>query len=1147
MSGRSEQSPRGQPPAEATPPATPPATPGTAPAETGQGLPPTPSAGDLSVRRARAARIEGLFHDAADLPPVARRDFVRSATNGDPDLERDVMDLLSNLEDGTRGVLAVPVGSLLADPIGPVPEQVGHFRIIRAAGEGGMSRVFEAQQESPRRRVALKLLRSGMVSREAMARFSREVQALAAMNHPCIAHVYESGTFDVAGLGPQPYFAMEFIDGLAIDAYAARHNLPLAARLQLVAQVADAIQHAHERGVIHRDLKPANIMVDTSGRPKVLDFGVARAANLSGESLYTLTLRTDAGQLIGTVPYMSPEQVSGRADRVDGRSDVYALGVILYEMLAGVLPLDLRGRSLPDAIQRILNEEPTRLGSVDTRLRGDIETIVSKALEKEPARRYASAKALADDLRRFLADEPVVARRASTMYQFSKFARRNRGLVTGIGIAVGALLVGSVFSVFWAISAHRAAGVALSKEKLATEEAYRSALAAASSALRVGDAGEARRQLARAPEPPRGWEWFHYRSRLDDSIFAIETRVAAASFSRDGTQLNVLSDHGAEGLVSPARWRSFSTKSFAQLAQFEIQPTRRITEMNSIIVGVGPNDTWTMDLTDIEPRLVKDSSNWAPAHLGPLVSQGAKRRLRLARGGVLLLLMTGDSPNEFTSLLSDTVESSGTLLVDADSGRVVAPADRRVMIAEIPESAGAPLFRWLDGHTSIVRSLGWKPGESGRAGPVVFSVADDGTLRAWDFISGTPTLFKVAELDDSRPKSLAVSPDGTRVAVGGESGSISIYDSKSGRRVSRLVGPTSAVVLLRYAPNGAMLASIEAGGSLRVFNTAVDDPWTLKGHESYVYGTAISAERNELFTCAWDGTIRVWDTRSLRLRRTIDLRAAPGQDTQVRALALSPDGRSLAALVSRPRGAGPDSMFEVMMMDLNDPVSAPRRAFEVPSSSAIHFVGNDAVAHLSTNAPVLASATDGRIIARAPLAVSGGSPGGPDLLAFHAPSETLALRIDDTRVALLDARTMAARATLNVAAGDILALRFSPNGDLLAVGTAAGDIHMLDVRTGATLWSARVHNGAIYTLAWLADGSRLISAGNDRAVRLIHPRTGVESAQLRGHESYIMHISVDDRGRIFTASGDTTVRVWSIQSAAERNRDAVEIPESRGE
>ena len=379
-------------------------------------------------------------------------------------------------------------------PEGDFPASIGPYRILRVLGEGGMGVVYEAEQDHPYRKVALKTLRTGSDTPELARRFAREAGALARLQHPAIAQIYEAGTADTDS-GAQPYFAMEFIHGEPLDEYAETHDLSIRERLHLMCRVCDGVEHAHQRGVIHRDLKPANILVDDSGQPKILDFGVARITDL--DALHTR--QTSMGQVVGTLAYMSPEQVAGGAldasgaPNIDIRSDVYTLGILLYELLARRRPYDIGGQLL-DAVRTIRDEDPALLGSIDRKYRGDIETIVARAIEKDRARRYASAAALADDMRRHLEDKPIAARPASTAYQVSRFARRHRALVAGVTAVFLALTGGVIASTIQATRARQAERVAVAARQEATRDRDR-ALAAEKQAVQASHAAaESERQ-----------------------------------------------------------------------------------------------------------------------------------------------------------------------------------------------------------------------------------------------------------------------------------------------------------------------------------------------------------------------------------------------------------------------------------------------------------------------------------------------------------------------------------------------------------------------------------------------------------------------------------------------------------------------------
>jgi eukaryotic-like serine/threonine-protein kinase len=406
------------------------------------------------------SQIDNLLQSALERPTGERAQFLREACAGDQALEREVRSLLlarekagSFLEKPPINVAAQALANRQVEgaqewdgqrvqPLArPLPAEIGRYRIVRLLGEGGMGVVYEAVQEHPHRTVALKVVKPGLDA-SLLRRFEHESQALARLQHPGIAHIYEAGVADT-GFGPQPYFAMEFIRGQTLRDYLETHHLGMRERLALMVKICQAVDHAHQRGLIHRDLKPGNILVDETGQPKILDFGVARVADSEAQ----FTRQTDVGQLVGTLEYMSPEQVLADPEEIDTRSDVYALGVILYEMLAGRRPYRLN-RQLHEAVQAIREEDPAPLSSVSRDYRGDIETIVAKALEKDKERRYGSAAALASDIERYLTDEPITARPPSATYHLRKFARRHKALVTGVA-AVFVVLVGGIFASTW--------------------------------------------------------------------------------------------------------------------------------------------------------------------------------------------------------------------------------------------------------------------------------------------------------------------------------------------------------------------------------------------------------------------------------------------------------------------------------------------------------------------------------------------------------------------------------------------------------------------------------------------------------------------------------------------------------------------------
>jgi tetratricopeptide (TPR) repeat protein len=446
----------------------------------------------------RWREINRLYHQALELQESARVAFLKRVCAGDKSLEQEVLSLLEYAE-GTGSFLEEPAlevaakalamsavaggtGSTRADDARPVPAAIGRYRILGLLGEGGMGTVYEAEQEQPRRLVALKIIKPGLAVGERLWRFEHEAQALGRLQHPGIAQIYEASTADT-GFGPQPYFAMELIRGLSLQQYAQANSLSTRQRLSLMVKICDAVNHAHLRGLIHRDLKPGNILVDETGQPKVLDFGVARVTASDQQA----TRQTDMGQLVGTLAYMSPEQVLADPLELDTRSDVYSLGVILYELLSGRLPYNVSDRPLHVALRTIREDDPASLRSINRHYRGDVETIAGKALEKDKARRYASAAELSADIQRYLGDEPIAARPPSAGYQLQKFARRHKALVAGVAAVFVVLAGGVVASTSQAIRANRAGRAALTErdrasaaQRTATQERDRALNAEAS-------------------------------------------------------------------------------------------------------------------------------------------------------------------------------------------------------------------------------------------------------------------------------------------------------------------------------------------------------------------------------------------------------------------------------------------------------------------------------------------------------------------------------------------------------------------------------------------------------------------------------------------------------------------------------------------
>lgn len=413
-------------------------------------------------------KVKEIVADALEASPGERSALVDRLCAGDVDLKTEVLAFV-DASDSSEGVIDPRTDAWLGlggpDVLGMHGQRIGRYELQEMIAEGAMAAVYRAHHRALDRVVALKLFRTSLPLVDANRRFKREAQALAKLRHPNIASIFEAGSHQTSDHRAMPYIAMEFVAGGPITQFVAEKRVDRRGCIELMLKVASAVHAAHQQAIIHCDLKPGNVLVErATGEPKVLDFGIARFVSDD-----TSTWQTTAGVLLGTPGYMSPEQASGTHRDVDVRSDVYALGVMLFELLAGRQPIDLRGLTIQETLRRIDASETVRASSIDPTLAGDLDMICATALQRDKSLRYASAEAFAEDLRRYLNNEPIAAREPSTWYVMGKFARRNRGKLAIASALVGVLVGAVVLSTWGFINAERQRRIADEQKRIAID------------------------------------------------------------------------------------------------------------------------------------------------------------------------------------------------------------------------------------------------------------------------------------------------------------------------------------------------------------------------------------------------------------------------------------------------------------------------------------------------------------------------------------------------------------------------------------------------------------------------------------------------------------------------------------------------------